>query len=249
MVAAVNVIYASVVVELNLICSVVFEQNPVAIRRSLILLVFVFVIFHVALVGRFEIDFRLLVVWIFRSKVSCDKRSIRLLHLNLISFLIHGLCELVFFWEQFTCHLDLILVNHVFKSWIESIVEVTQDKVVVRDDVGVHFLPFNLKFADNIFDHLIPCDSLILPMDKVATDEVELVIAVFEVDLDSSLVANHSCNTTFFVFGNYCGYLPTLHVLHENYQDYLVHRVFSHQLQPLPIHEGLKFVQECRPLW
>lgn len=63
------VIIASVELDCLLSSRVILEEDPIAIARSLRLLVFVFIVFHVPFVSRFEVYRRLNIAWVLLRKV------------------------------------------------------------------------------------------------------------------------------------------------------------------------------------
>lgn len=79
MVTANQVVYTCVEIVFDLVSCVVFDQDPVAIARCLVLLVFVLIVVHVALVSRFERYLLLDVVRVFGRLVLVQETTVCLL--------------------------------------------------------------------------------------------------------------------------------------------------------------------------
>ena len=82
----------------------------------------------------------------------------------------------------------LIVGVHFFKSSLHPIVQITDDEIVVVEDVWIEFLTFSSDTAENLLHHFISGHTVVSSMHKMATNEVETAVPVLKEDLHATLV-------------------------------------------------------------
>ena len=101
----------------------------------------------------------------------------------------------------------LIVRVHLFKSSLHPIVQITNDEVVIVEDVGVELLTFSSDAAKNLLHHFISGHTVVCSMHKMATNEVETAVPVLKEDLHTTLVLSKAkifTDSTSLVIGSNC---------------------------------------------
>ena len=148
------------------------------------------------------------------------------------------------------CYLDLVGVNHiVIGGVVQSVVEITQEEIVVAEDVRIHLLALSFQGFEDLFSHVVPLNTVILPMQEMYPNEIEVLVIVVEEHLDTAFVTNSLEHPAWLLC---CRYLPVeegeFGVLGVGDTEYLPHRHAVNLLEIMALHVLVQAVEEVLTL-